>query len=268
MPHPAATLANQAAPADQAAPTDPDSLFTPDGPIDPRSVQDAIHTIMGGVQIDPDEPHAHTSRRMYAAMRALATLHPRDEIELMVGVQALSAYHAAVAAWLRATTTNDDKTRHVAKAATAARAFDIMLRSLERRQARPLPAPAPRTWPEVDTEAHWQNLQQTCGLAQTDPLQAPIGRTENMTDDELICAWIRTGRHRLPDENHGLDIANTRDILPNGSLIVTDTPTPQQAAYIERRLLLKYCREKEQNRRDGVDRKIVFHPIRTGDLVL
>jgi hypothetical protein len=37
-------------------------------------------------------------------------------------------------------------------------------------------------------------------------------------------------------ENEGLDIANTEGILPGGGMIVPEHPTPQQKAYIARRL--------------------------------
>jgi hypothetical protein len=254
---------------------DREALFDPNGPIDPRCVQDAIHIIMRGTQIDPDEPQAWTSRRMFCAMRGLAALHPRDEIELMLGVQALSAYHTANACWRLATNphgSQDDASRLIAKAATAARTFDTMLRALERRQAKPLSVPVGRpaghAWQPVDLDAHWQDLKRRCGMGEDEPPQAPIGPAEGMADDEIVCAWIRTGRHRLPDENDGLDIANTEGILPNGGMILTEEPTPQQSAYMARRLMLKFCREKEENRRNGIERKIVFPPIRPGDLIL
>jgi hypothetical protein len=254
---------------------DRDAIFNPDSPIDPRNVQGAIHTIMRCVQIDPDEPPSWTSRRMFCAMRGLSALHPRDEIELMLGVQALNAYHTANAFWCLAANpqhAKGDNNRAIAKATAAARTFDTMLRALERRQAKPLSIPigrpAAQVWRPVDTPALWQALKQDCELGEAGPLQDGIGPTDKMTDDEMICAWMRAGRHRMADENAGLDIANTEGILPNGGMIMPEDPTPQQAAYVARRLTLRYCREKEKSRRQGLDQKIVFRPLRPGDLIL
>jgi hypothetical protein len=257
-------------------PYDREALYDSNGPIDPRCVQDAIQTIMRTVQIDPDEPHAWTSRRMFCAMRALSALHPRDEIELMLGVQALSAYHVANAGWRLVTNPRHDQkgdpSRHIAKAASAARTFDSMLRALERRQAKPLSVPvgrpAPQVWPPVAVEPTFDDLKRRADMGEEQSIQDTIGPLDQLTDDELICAWIRTGRHRHPDENHGLDIANTEGILPNGGMISPANPTPQQTAYLARRQMLKYCRQKEADRRNGIDRKIVVAPLRDGDLVL
>jgi hypothetical protein len=35
-----------------------------------------------------------------------------------------------------------------------------------------------------------------------------------------------------------------------------------------RRLMLKYCRQKEEDRRNRIDRKLVVAPTRDGDLIL
>ena len=140
-------------------PNDPEAIYAPNGPLDPHVMDEAVCTIMLGIQPDLADTPSATGRRMYAALRALAALHPRNAPELMLGVQALSAYHAATAAWHRATTPHphDDIRRHVTTAASAARAFDTMLRALERRQAKPLSVPPgrppPRIWPTVDLEA-------------------------------------------------------------------------------------------------------------------
>lgn len=165
-----------------------------------------------------------------------------------------------------------DTNRHIAKAATAARTFDTMLRALERRQAKPLSVPvgrpAARVWPPVDLSANWQDLKRRGDMGEDEPVQGSIGSTGDMTDDEIVRAWIRTGRHRLQDETEGLDIANTEGILPGGGMIVPEDPTPPRIAYMERRMMLRYCREKEESRRNGTDQKIVFRPIRTGNLIL
>ena len=249
---------------------DKDAIFDQNGPIDPRCVEQAICTIIRTTPIDPTEPRAHTSRRMVTAMRALAALHPRDEIEIMLGVQALCAYHAATACWRLAATPRlpeADKSRHISKAATAIRTFDTLLKALERRQAKPLTA-APRVWPPCDLEAEAQDLRRRCGLAETDRAPTPTeAESETMTDDEMIAAWAAADPKCLQDENDGLDIANTEGILPGGGMIVPEDPTPQQAAYIARRLMLTYLREKQDNDRNGLEKPIVFRPIRTGDLI-
>ncbi len=140
---------------------DPQALFDQDGPINPMSVNEAVRTVMRAMPlIDRNEPRGWVKRRMYAAMRALAALHPRDEIELMIGVQALCAYQAASALWRAGMNLRypaGDSTRHVTTAATAARTFDTMLKALERRQAKPLAVPpgrpAPHPWPRQDATA-------------------------------------------------------------------------------------------------------------------
>ena len=50
-------------------------------------------------------------------------------------------------------------------------------------------------------------------------------------------------------------------------MFLPEDPTPQQAAYMERRLRLMYKREIAENRRNGVKTKMKIRPIRTGDLI-
>jgi hypothetical protein len=231
-------------------------------------MDEAVGTIMRGIQPDLADTPAATSRRMYAAMRALAALHPRNPPELMLGVQALSAYHAANAAWHRATAhrSQDDIRRHVTTAASAARAFDSMLRALERRQAKPLFVPVgrppPRIWPPPNLEA----IQHHRSLAAADPTPDPA-QQDSMTDDELVTAWGAKGQQWLQNPNEGLDIANTPGILPDGGMIVPWNPTPPQEAYMERRLILLYVREQAENRRNGSPAPIHIRPTRPGDLI-
>jgi hypothetical protein len=68
---------------------------------------------------------------------ALSALHPRDEIEVLLGVQAMSAHHAAMACWylgMNIAKPNATSTRHITAACSAARAFDPSI-----------PSSAPRT---------------------------------------------------------------------------------------------------------------------------
>jgi hypothetical protein len=240
---------------------DPEAIFEPNGPLDPTVMDEAVSTIMRGIQPDLTDTQAATSRRMYAAMRALAALHPRNAPELMLGVQALSAYHAANAAWHRGTLRHhqDDIRRHVTTAATAARAFDSMLRALERRQAKPLSVPvgrpSSRPWlpPDLKAIQHPQDDEP----AHKDP----------MTDDELVGSWAVKAQQWLQNPNQGLDIANTPGILPDGGMIVPWNPTPAQQAYMERRLIILYVREQAEIRRSGSSAPITIRPTRPGDLI-
>jgi hypothetical protein len=261
--------------------TNPNTIFDQNGPIDPRCVEQAICTIIRNTPIDPTEPSTHTTRRTYCSMRAFAALHPRDEIEIMLCVQALCAHHAACACWRLAATSsrpdprrpNDDKSRHISRAATAVRTFDTVLRAIERRQAKPLAIPAARTWPNPEFEAHVRDLLRRCGIDPNQPNPDPPGPPittadrQSMNDDDLVAALALSQPAFLHDENIGLDLANTEGILPGGGMIVPEEPTPQQTEYIERRLQLMYLHEKQQIDREGSDRKIVFRPLRPGDLV-
>ena len=257
----------------QPDPYDPEAIFDPNGPLDPTVMEEAVATIMRGIEPDLSDTPAATGRRMYTAMRALAALHPRNDPELMLGVQTLNAYHAANAAWRRATQRHqaDQSRRHIATAATAARAFDSMLRALERRQAKPLSVPvgrpSSRNWPPVDTEAVQQAWKHRRGLQNEDPDLPDPDRQDAMTDDELVSAWAVKGQQWLQNPNVGLDIANTPGILPDGGMIVPWNPTPPQEAYMERRLILRYLREQAENRRNGSRAEIKLRPIRPGDLI-
>jgi hypothetical protein len=74
-------------------------------------------------------------------------------------------------------------------------------------------------------------------------------------------------RARIEAENEGLDIANTEGILPGGGMILVENPTPQQEAYIDRRLHLMYKREIQENRRKGIFTIPKIRGIRPGDLI-
>ena len=76
-----------------------------------------------------------------------------------------------------------------------------------------------------------------------------------------------TEAERRAQENEGLDIENTEGIRPDGSIIMPANPTPQQAAYVARRLALMYRREVAENRRNGITKMPEIRPLRTGDLV-
>src|SRR5689334_18256069 len=130
-------------------------------------MQEAIRSLMRALPLDPGEPEDWRYRRQVTTMMGLAALHPRDEIEVMLGVQSLCAYHAAAVCWhlgMNQTQPPGSNLRHVSAAASAARTFDTLLRALERRQAKPLSVPvgrpAPRFWAELDTRAFMADWEQ------------------------------------------------------------------------------------------------------------
>ncbi|HEX2941840.1 MAG TPA: hypothetical protein VHO91_12400, partial [Rhodopila sp.] len=165
---PAAKAAATAAPEPDPD-YDPHAIFDQNGPLPPVFMREAIRTLMRAMPIDPEEPEAQATRRMYCALLGLAALNPRDEIEVMLAVQALAAYHAAAAGWrlgMNHHLPNGDSTRHVSMAATAARTFDTMLKALERRQAKPLAVPvgrpAAKCWPKDNPAATLANWAVLC----------------------------------------------------------------------------------------------------------
>jgi hypothetical protein len=72
-----------------------DAIFEENGPINPLFMTEAVRTLFRALPIDPDEPKSWANRRMATTLQALAAQHPRDEIEVMLGVQSLCAFHAA-----------------------------------------------------------------------------------------------------------------------------------------------------------------------------
>jgi hypothetical protein len=264
--------------ADQDDAYDPDALFHQDGPINPIFVNDAVRTLMRAMPLaDRTEPRGWVTRRMFTAMRALTALHPRDEIELMLGVQALCAYQAASALWRAGMNLRyppGDSTRHVTTAATAARTFDTMLRALERRQAKPLVIPpgrpAPRQWPEQDPTAAVDALEARCRQGEDDPERAPAADTQApviWTAEAITLVSTIAENARIEEENDGLDLANTPGIRPDGSIIMPEYPTPEQDAYIARRIALRLKREWAEHQRKGIKDYPKIRPLRTGDLV-
>ena len=245
-------------------PYNPDAIFHPNGPLDPHCVVEAVAAIKRALPITPGEPRDAVSRRVHAALRGLSALHARDEIELMLGVQALCAYHAATACWrlgMNLTLPHGDGTRHIATAASAARTFDSMLRALERRQAKPLAVPVGRP-DSQDWQATDPAWQQLCTIEAGDFLRPAARQLDPSkgSDDEILDATYF-------DTEDDLDLSTVEGILPGGGIIVPEEPTPAQAAYIERRLRLIYQREREENRRNGIMKPTRFRPLHDGDLV-
>ena len=237
-------------------------------------MREAIRALFRTLPLGPSEPKGWSDRRMHAALLGLSALHPRDEIEVMLGVQAMSAHHAAMASWhlgMNLGSPHANSTRHITAACSAARTFDTMLRALERRQAKPLSVPigrpAPRTWEDAPNPTTIiDELEKACRADQATP--NPPGQDQiTWTPEDLAIAEALIEKERIENENKGLDIANTEGILPGGGMILTDDPTPQQAAYMGRRLSLMYKREYEENLKKGITKMTKIRPIRPGDLI-
>ena len=262
-------------PTDEAAlPYNRDAIFDADGPINPVFMLEAIRTLLRALPLDETEPKAWRNRRMGTALMGLAALHPRDEIEVMLGVQALCAYHAAAACWHLGMNHHDPRgsgLRQFTAAASAARTFDTLLKALERRQARPLavPAgrPAPRAWPERDLTAEVARMEDRCRRGEQEAAESEAEPEVAWTPDALAAADAMLERARTESENAGLDIAHTDGILPGGGMIVPDNPTPQQDAYLARRLGLSVKQERAENLRNGIDTLPQIRPLRPGDFV-
>jgi hypothetical protein len=261
---------------------DPNAIFHEDGPIDPLFMADSIQALMRAHPLDTPETAAAQQRHLRSSLIALGATHPRDAIEVMLGVQAMSAYQAACACWrigMNARDPSRDRTRHISAAATAARTFDTMLRAIERRQAKPLavPAgrPASRTWSEDTAGVALGNIADRICIADSAPVpersQPPrplaVDPAFTWSPEDLTIADGIMEKERIEKENEGLDIANTEGILPGGGMVLTEDPTPQQKAYMGRRLKLMYQREYAENLREGIKQYPKIRPIRPGDLI-
>jgi hypothetical protein len=255
-------------------PYDRDAIFHADGPIDPIFITEAIRTVMRSMPIDPREPKGWANRRMFCALISFAALHPRDETEVSLAVQALSPYHAAAACFrigMNLRDPNGDSTRHITTACTAARAYDTMLRALERRQAKPLTVPIGRPpcrpWREVDIDGYLDEVEIRCRDGEQPKTASRPGNAIVWTPEHIATVDAMREQVRIDKENEGLDIANTEGILPGGGMIVMENPTPNQEAYLARRTGLMYRREIEENRRKGITEMPKIRGIRPGDLI-
>jgi hypothetical protein len=253
---------------------DPFAIFNEISPINPCFMQDAVRMVMRSLPLETDEPDAWVKRRMHAALIGLAAMNPRDEIEVMIGVQAMCAYHAACATWhlgMNLGLPRGGNARHFATAASAARTFDAMLRALERRQARPLGVPPgrpePRAWPEPRSADVIAGLEERIRLK---PAPLPHDPELEWTPEMMAQADVMIAEMEREAENAGLDIANTEGILPGGGMIVPEHPTPQQEAYLARRLGNEVRRNYAANRAKGLGHRESLGKIRNfrpGDLI-
>jgi hypothetical protein len=246
-----------------------DAIFEENGPINPLFMTEAVRTLFRALPIDPDEPKSWANRRMATTLQALAAQHPRDEIEVMLGVQSLCAFHAAALCWhlgMNHHSPRGSGLRHFSAAASSARTFDTLLKALERRQAKPLSVPrgrpANRTWPDEKPEQTVGTWQDRCTGTEREPDPVLEWTQEAITETEA-----RLEHARIEAENESLDIANTEGILPGGGMIVPENSTPQQTAYLARRFGLSLKREYWENRKNGIDAYPKIRPTRPGDLI-
>ncbi|HEX4368275.1 MAG TPA: hypothetical protein VH023_15665 [Rhodopila sp.] len=255
-------------------PYDREAIFHADGPINPVFITEAIRTIMRAMPIDPSEPTGWANRRMFCALISFAALHPRDETEVTLAVQALSTYHAAAACFrlgMNLRDPNGDSTRHITTACTAARAYDTLLRALERRQAKPLSVPVgrppSREWCPADPDGFVDDIETRCRDGEHPKIVGQPGTPIVWTPEQRAAVETLREQDRIAKENEGLDIANTEGILPGGGMIMMDNPTPQQQAYLARRVGLMYQREIDDNRSKGITEMPKIRGIRPGDLI-
>jgi hypothetical protein len=256
---------------------DPEAIFHENGPFDPMFMADAAQALMRAHPLDTEEPQVSQRRHMHASLTAMAATHPRDPIEALLAVQALSAYQAACACWrigMNLRHPRGDSTRHLSAAASAARTFDSLLRAIERRQAKPLSVPigrpASRVWStdKASTPLDW--LAQRVLLCDDTPVPELPRRPATLvawTTKALAIGKLMQEQDRVEEENAGLDLANVDGILPGGGIIMPENPTRQQQQYIARRLGLMYKREHADNLRNGIRTYPKIRPLRTGDLV-
>jgi hypothetical protein len=253
----------------------PYAIFSETGPFNPSFTREAVRTLFRTLPLDPAEPKPYSDRRMHAALLALSALRPRDEIDVMLGVQALSAYHAAAACFrigMNSRNPKGDSTRHISTACNAARTFDTLLKALERRQAKPQP-PAPahveRIWTHAPHPSEIIDSLADAVRADLAPPQSDLPPAPKVvwTQQDLAIAEAHMAKRKRDKENEGLDIANTEGILPCGGMILPENPTPQQEAYMGRRLALMYRREYEEGLKKGIKTMPKIRPIRTGDLI-
>jgi len=70
---------------------DPDAIFDDDSPIDPGFMADAIQTLMRAMPLNTVETESAKRRHWQAGLIALAATNPRDPIEVMLAVHAISS---------------------------------------------------------------------------------------------------------------------------------------------------------------------------------
>jgi hypothetical protein len=259
-----------------AKPTEPpppyprDALFTDQGPIHPDPTFDSLRTMFRNLPMEPGERDIYRTRRMNAAMRAAQALEPRDEIELMLAVQAVNAHYHAAARWRASMDPNlsdAESLRQANAAAAATRVFDTMLRAVERRQARPMAEPPRcRDWYATEVAIDLQAIERMVRGAEPNDRDAPVEAAS--WPDEAIRQTQAEIDGIAPDE--GNPAANgIEGVNPDGSIIVPENATDAQKRYIGRRIAQTLAAQAQAGQhatrlgRQGMTIK----PLRPGDWV-
>lgn len=236
-------------------------------------MSDALRTLMRAMPIDPAEADLYRERRQYAATVALSTLAPRDEIEVMIGVQAVAAFQAAAACWrlgMNHHLPNGDSVRHISAAATAARAFDTLVKALERRQARSMAAvDEPKDWSSIDPMGEMKRLADRVRRPERPLGRRSRGKAAPPAWPEAATSLVTAMREqeRIETEQQDPDPAEVEGVRPDGSMIVPEDPTPEQEAYLSRRLGRGYRQEWEDSVAEGRPRVPKLRVVKPGDII-
>lgn len=257
-------------------PYERDALYRPDGPLNPVFIYDVLRSLMRALPHDPNEADRFRTNRMYSALCALSGMYPRDEIEMMYGAAAIMSFHASTACYrlgMNGAQPNGENTRHITAAGSAVRTFDSLIKGLERRQTRPMTMPrGPQDWTPLAPADNLLSLERQALGDDPDPTAPPIRTAPGETPQRFerptpaaamaapvwTAAMVETARAALdrPPPPPAIE-----GVQPDGSIIVPENPTPEQEAYIGKRLI--------ENSRDDVGSggKPRIPPIRPGDRI-
>jgi hypothetical protein len=247
-----------------------DDLFTAHGPIHPASALDALRTLIRNLPMEPGERDLYRKRRICAAIRAVQSLAPRDETELMLAVDAITAHYQAAAHWRASTDgalSQAESLRHLSAAAAATRVFDSMLRAIERRQARPMAGPPTcRDWLRVGVE---ESLDVASDLVRTDESESEDAIIDPPVWPDAAIQRTQTGIDKIILAEDGPIPTGIDGVAPDGSIIVPEQATEAQQDYIGRRIA-SHIRNEQASRQDPGTRPVIrpiIKPLRPGDRV-
>ncbi len=249
----------------------PSPLYRADGPIAPRFVLQCVRDLLRALPLaTPGESDEWLNRRLYAALHALAALNPRHEVELLYAVQGITAYHAAAHHWWVSMNVVPDKPANgfsPAYATAAFRVFDAALRSLDRLQSKPLPPlppePEPVGWDEPDPVAVLNTMAERVTNNGEPP--KPPRKPATWTPEAVAYTKDLMEKNRIERDNKGLDIANTEGILPGGGMVVPRNATPNQTAYLSRRMAIDLRRQRHEAMKKGITVRLKIPNIAVGD---
>jgi hypothetical protein len=247
-----------------------DDLFTAHGPIHPASTFDALRTLIRNLPMEPGERRLYRNRRICAAIRAVQALAPRDETELMLAVDAVTAHFQAAVHWRASTDdalTQAESLRHLSAAAAATRVFDSMLRAIERRQARPMAeSPKCRDWLGIDVD---EKLDAVSALVRADEDAGEDAIIDPPVWPEAAIKRTQTGIDQVLRAEDGPIPAGIDGVAPDGSIIVPEHATEAQQDYIGRRIASHIRNERASRQSPGTKpgTRPIIRPLRPGDRV-